>query len=878
MLALAALVLAGALGGALRLRNQDDLMVFLPAHDPDVRLFSEVSRRFGALRVALIGVEAPAGQDVFVATTIEKLARATQAIRNLRGIDHVLSLTSVSDIVPGPLGAQVVNLVEGPPADAAAHDALLRKVLSREQAVGNLVSADGRATLLMVFLADPGAPGEAPVEAQVHAVALRELGGLKVYFGGAPFASRAIYQEAQRDVWRLSPLALLVLLLVVVVAFRDPVGVALTIGSVAFAVGVVLGGMGWLGIRFTVATATLPVILFASGSSYAVHVLGRYYLLRADHDPAAAIATALRIVGPPLAIAAATTAVGFFSFVATDVAPMRQFGLACGAGVLLCWLTSLTLVPAVVALWPRRHVRPLRLDKLGRALWALWRFSQRHRRFIFVGAMALGALCARPMLRVDVHMEPRAFFRPGSEPWQADRFLEEHFGGATFAQVWLTGDFDDPATLRELARLCDFARAQPGVAQVSSLLLPLRLADDGMDNMPVLPWRRQQASNLFLLIAGQAGIGQLVTPDRHDALVQVRLRGDPQAAVARLETFVRQQLRQDPRPPTARDVAERLSWMAEAQGRTVPLATLLPVVEGLRPPPLADPEWTSLRGAVIDEYLRSEEAPPLGEAARAQVRALALATPTGSPELQRVLAEGAPSVEEGRLAYAYLLNRLDEAHRHLAWARAVPRMAAAAGLPADGPARAHLVALADDLFVHFSPDERARRPLSARVAGEPILDRGFSRSVGDNQVRSLLVAVGSVLLLLLLLFRSLRLALLALWSALLTLALLFGIMGYAGVPIDLGTSLVAGIATGAGSDFAMHYLWYLREQSAETVCRSVGPVMVVSVALVALGFWVLALGRSPVMHLFGTLAGLAMALSALLTCLLVPAVLNKVEA
>jgi len=102
-------------------------------------------------------------------------------------------------------------------------------------------------------------------------------------------------------------------------------------------------------------------------------------------------------------------------------------------------------------------------------------------------------------------------------------------------------------------------------------------------------------------------------------------------------------------------------------------------------------------------------------------------------------------------------------------------------------------------------------------------------------------------------------------------------MGAFDVPIDLGTSLVAGIATGAGSDFAMHYLWYLRRQPADEVSRTVGPIMVVSILLVSLGFWVLALGKSPVMHLFGTLAGLSMFLSAALTCLLVPAVLNKVR-
>ncbi|MGH8324496.1 MAG: MMPL family transporter, partial [Steroidobacteraceae bacterium] len=235
----------------------------------------------------------------------------------------------------------------------------------------------------------------------------------------------------------------------------------------------------------------------------------------------------------------------------------------------------------------------------------------------------------------------------------------------------------------------------------------------------------------------------------------------------------------------------------------------------------------------------------------------------------------------GDLAYQVLVTRLDEERRRLAVDRATPLILRAAGLPVDGPdagfVRAHVIAAADDLFVRIAPGERPQQPLSGRVAGEPVLDRGFSRSVGHNQVRSLVVSIIAVLALMLLLFRSLRLALLSMSASLLTLALIFGVMGLWAVPIDLGTSLVAGIATGAGSDFAMHSLWYLRRQRAGEVSRTVGPVMVVSIVLVSLGFWVLALGRSPVMHLFGALAGLSMSLSALFTCLLVPAVLNRVE-
>ena len=877
------LIAALAAVGVTRLKNEEDLLVFLPTNDADVRLFQDVSRRFGSLRVAIVGVEAPAGDDVFSPASLDKISRATQGIKNVRGVDLILSLTAVSDIVSGPMGAEFNALVPTIPTDDAGRRALRDKVLSREFAVGNFVSRDGRGALILAFLADPGSmkqqPGELRVEDQIRAAAERELTGMTIYYGGAPFAARAIYQEAQADVRHLSPVAMLVLLLVVILAFRDPVGVALTVGAVAFSVLIVVGGMGWWGEKFTVASSTLPVILFASGSSYAVHVLGRYYLLRAEHSAADAIKESLRIVGPPLAIAAATTAVGFYSFVTTDVRPMRSFGIACGSGVLLCWVTSLTLVPAVVALFPRKAHQEVRLDRLGDALVALWHWSQRHRRLLFVGALALGALTVGPMLRVRVRMEPRAFFRQGSEPWLAERFLDQHFGGATFAQIWLTGDFDDPSSLRELARFCDFARSLPSVSQVQSVLTPLVLATNGMDGTTAIPWTRAQAANVMTFLEGQPGIRQLITPERHDVLVQIRMHGEATTALAALEAFAKSGLHREPRPPTVEDIADRLSWVARAYGHEVAPHELLRTLKPLAPPGLLDEEWTRRRAAIVDEYLKSEEAPQLSDAARAQIGKLAVDAPDGSPALAAALQKAAP--EDGAQAYRFLVTRLSEARRHLAVDRAVPLLLRAAGLPTDGPdaafVRAHVAVLADDLFLHIAPSEKATLPMTARVAGEPVLDRGFSRSVGDNQVRSLIVTIVCVLGLMLALFRSLRLALLSMWASLLTMALIFGVMGLMQVPIDLGTSLVAGIATGAGSDFAMHYLWYLRRQRADEVSRSVGPVMAVSIFLVSLGFWVLALGKSPVMHLFGTLAGLSMFLSALLTCLLVPAVLNKVE-
>ena len=372
----------------------------------------------------------------------------------------------------------------------------------------------------------------------------------------------------------------------------------------------------------------------------------------------------------------------------------------------------------------------------------------------------------------------------------------------------LTGDFDDPSTLREVARLEDFARSLPSVSQVQSVLTPLVLATNGMDGVTAVPWTRAQAANVFTFLEGQPGIRQLITPERHDVLLQIRMHGEATAALAALEQFAATGLHHEPRPPTVEDIAERLSWVARSRGRVVWPRDLLRTLRPLAPPGLLDEEWTRRRAAVVDEYLKSEEAPPLGDAARAQIARLAVAAPDGSPALQAALVEAAP--EDGAQAYRFLVTRLGEERRRLAVGRAVPLLLRAAELPTDGPdaafLRAHVATLADDLFLRLPPTEKATLPLTARIAGEPVLDRGFSRSVGDNQVRSLIVTIACVLGLMLALFRSLRLALLSMWASLLTMALIFGVMGILAVPIDLGTSLVAGIATGAGSDFAMHYL------------------------------------------------------------------------
>src|SRR5207342_1354962 len=109
----------------------------------------------------------------FAPETMGKLKAASEAIKNERGVDRVVAMPVVADVVPGPAGAEIAQLVSKVPENEEEHQALRKKVLSREHIVGSLVSKDGRAALIMVFLAE--GISDRQVTTQLRAVAEREL-------------------------------------------------------------------------------------------------------------------------------------------------------------------------------------------------------------------------------------------------------------------------------------------------------------------------------------------------------------------------------------------------------------------------------------------------------------------------------------------------------------------------------------------------------------------------------------------------------------------------------------------------------------------------------------------------------------------------------
>ncbi|RMG18913.1 MAG: hypothetical protein D6731_00895 [Planctomycetota bacterium] len=152
----------------------------------------------------------------------------------------------------------------------------------------------------------------------------------------------------------------------------------------------------------------------------------------------------------------------------------------------------------------------------------------------------------------------------------------------------------------------------------------------------------------------------------------------------------------------------------------------------------------------------------------------------------------------------------------------------------------------------------------------------------QGQISSLSTTFVVIFGIIALLFRSWRYALISIPPNLLPVFATLGFMGYAGIPLDGATVLIASIALGVAVDDTIHFIFKFRElyerhgdpvRATEETLRSTGVAIVTTSLVIALGFSVIALGDLRSMAYFGGLTALTMIAALVGELLVTPAVI-----
>ena len=257
----------------------------LPSGDEGRRFYDQTRRTFGSDETILVAL---ADENVFTATNLRRIESMSERLAAIRGVHHVVSLSTALDI-RGQDGSIVIEpFAEEIPEDPAELASIRERVNESPVYRGNLASRDGRVASIVIYLMDlPEAEFmRRGIDRQIARIAEEEKGDATIWITGGAYVKAAMSRTLVSDLQRTIPIASALILLVSFIAFRNVVAALIPLVSVGIALSWVLALLTIMGRSLNVITAVIPPLILVVGFAYAVHVVSGYREMIRNGDEA----------------------------------------------------------------------------------------------------------------------------------------------------------------------------------------------------------------------------------------------------------------------------------------------------------------------------------------------------------------------------------------------------------------------------------------------------------------------------------------------------------------------------------------------------------------------------------------------------------------
>jgi uncharacterized protein len=449
------------------------------AQNPRLPLFKQDLNEFGDPGGNIIVVVESA--DIFEPKVLDYLRRVTVALEASPAFSRVRSLTNTEairgrgdEVTTGPLLSAV-------PKDAQALKDIQTFALNSPTLRRRLVSADGRTTAVLVEMriAAPlsNVEEEQAAIARVESIVSKipQPASASVHLTGAPIVDVAVTKSLTRDQMVLTPGVVAVLSLVLLLTFRSLHGIVLCLTAVGVAT-VWTAGLFALAQRpVDLVGSVIPTTLLVYGVVDPIFVLTRVlHKYEAGVTKQDAIVQAFSELALPCFLTSLTTALGFAAFVTSRQLTIRYYGATVAVGVLLAWLTTITVLPLLISIvpLPKRRFNTFVLTRgIDTALQLVWsRLRARAPLTIAVAcsALALGAWFGSKLRIDNVYVNEL----PVGETRNEVRQLEQNLAGVMPLTVHLQGPenaMKRPEVLQRMATVEQAMKEQPLVTLAISL-------------------------------------------------------------------------------------------------------------------------------------------------------------------------------------------------------------------------------------------------------------------------------------------------------------------------------------------------------------------------------------------------------------------------
>ena len=535
-------------------------------NDADLKYYRQISTAYGSDSLLVIAYTPTT--DIFSKETLQKIKTIRNDLLELDGISKVLTIGDVplfnSPAIPLNQLAKTTRTLETPDIDyALAKKELTESPLYREL----LLSKDAKTSVILAYLktdetyqtllerrselrelfyndeidseqAEKLEEVESLFKAyqadhaererhyihQVREVLDQHRNPDLIFLGGAPMIVADMISFIRSDLINFGIAIIIFLTAMLAIIFRQMRWVVLPIVTCGAAVVAMFAVLGWLDWRITVISANFASLLLIITMSMTIHIVVRYrenQVTFPNHDKRQLIQESMRFMLKPCFYTSLTTVTAFISLVVSDIRPVIDFGYIMTVGIVLAFLLTFLLLPAILMLLPQK-ASPETKGITHHITNSFAYFTHHHHWLIVAVALAIATLSVIGVSQLKVENRFIDYFHEDTEIYQGMLKIDQELGGTIPLDLilnapvndapaatdneddleddWeddLLGDYLEDADaesahywltahkFKAIKKLHAYFEAQPEIGKVISLATLIQLAEPLNDNKPL---------------------------------------------------------------------------------------------------------------------------------------------------------------------------------------------------------------------------------------------------------------------------------------------------------------------------------------------------------------------------------------------------------
>ncbi len=535
---------------------QSDFETYIPETVPARINTAALEDVFGGSDMVMILFET---EDVLNPATLKRVGKIARRLGRVKGVEQVLSLFDSKDI-RGEDGMMIVDpAVKRLPKTPEQTEELRRRLRTNDLVYELVVSTDFTMTAIILTL-DQEIEDQAIID-EINTIIADFPGDETVRLGGMPQTRASLSRDIGRDFIFLMPLALALMIVILLISFRQVRGVLLpfsvVIMSVLFAMGLQVM-MGW---EMTILAILLPVMMIAIANNYGIHLVARYQELNGSDGFESREDLVKQVVSSmksPILLTGLTTIAGILGLLSHILIPAKRLGVMAAIGITFALLVSLLFLPAVMSLLKRPEcdmaTRGKQRFSFERNLLRAGRVVARHPKRVIATVTVITVALAAGVSWLKVDSNVINFFPRKHATRVTAGIINENFGGSENLAVMIEGDIKDPAILKRLDKYARDLEQLPDVGSVTSLATAIKAMsralndpdEPGYDRIPDSRQAVAQYLELYNMSGDPDDFEKIVDFNYEHAQMMITLRNPDASAIRAVVAVIEDMTAGDP--------------------------------------------------------------------------------------------------------------------------------------------------------------------------------------------------------------------------------------------------------------------------------------------------------------------------------------------